>query len=44
METAQKINPRGLGKRKSIGLTAVSSIPSSIIKQVEKEIRRIKGL
>jgi 4-hydroxy-3-methylbut-2-enyl diphosphate reductase len=44
IETAKEINPRWLAKKKRIGLTAGASTPSWIIKQVEEEIRRIKGL
>ena len=44
IETAREINPRWLVKKERIGLTAGASTPSWIIKQVEEEIRRIKGL
>jgi len=44
IETAKEIDPRWLARKERIGLTAGASTPSWIIKQVEEEIRRIKGL
>jgi 4-hydroxy-3-methylbut-2-enyl diphosphate reductase len=44
IETAKEIDPRWLAKKKRIGLTAGASTPSWIIKQVEEEIRHLKGL
>jgi len=43
IETAKEINPRWLAKKERIGLTAGASTPSWIIKQVEEEIRHLKG-
>jgi 4-hydroxy-3-methylbut-2-en-1-yl diphosphate reductase len=43
IETVQGLNRRWLARRERIGLTAGASTPSWIIKEVEKEIRRIKG-
>lgn len=44
IERAKEIDPRWLAKKEKIGLTAGASTPSWIIKQVEEEIRRLKGL
>ena len=43
IETAKEIKPRWLVKKERIGLTAGASTPSWIIKQVEGEIRHLKG-
>jgi len=43
IETARELNPRWLARRERIGLTAGASTPSWIIKQVEEEIRHLKG-
>ncbi len=44
IETAKEIDPRWLAKKERVGLTAGASTPSWIIKQVEGELRRLKGL
>lgn len=44
IETARELNPRWLAKKERIGLTAGASTPSWIIKEVEREVRRLKGL
>jgi len=44
IETAKEIEPRWLTKKERVGLTAGASTPSWIIKQVEEQIRRLKGL
>lgn len=44
IETAKEINPRWLFKKKKIGLTAGASTPSWIIREVEKEIKRLNKL
>jgi 4-hydroxy-3-methylbut-2-enyl diphosphate reductase len=44
IETAKEIDPRWLAKKERIGLTAGASTPSWIIKQVEEQIRPLKGL
>ena len=43
IETAEEINPKWLEKCEKIGLTAGASTPSWIIREVEEEIRRLKG-
>jgi 4-hydroxy-3-methylbut-2-enyl diphosphate reductase len=43
IETAQELNQRWLARKEKIGLTAGASTPSWIIKEVEGEIRRLKG-
>jgi 4-hydroxy-3-methylbut-2-enyl diphosphate reductase len=43
IETAEEINPKWLAKCEKIGLTAGASTPSWIIREVEEEIRRLKG-
>ena len=43
IETARELNPRWFARRERIGLTAGASTPSWIIKEVEKEIIRLKG-
>ena len=44
IQTAKEIDPKWLAKKKKVGLTAGASTPSWIIKQVEEQIRRLKGL
>jgi 4-hydroxy-3-methylbut-2-enyl diphosphate reductase len=43
IETAQELNQRWLARKEKVGLTAGASTPSWIIKEVEGEIRRLKG-
>ena len=43
IETAQELNQRWLARQENIGLTAGASTPSWNIKEVEGEIRRLKG-
>jgi 4-hydroxy-3-methylbut-2-enyl diphosphate reductase len=43
IETARELNPRWVARRERIGLTAGASTPSWIIKEVEEEIRHLKG-
>jgi 4-hydroxy-3-methylbut-2-enyl diphosphate reductase len=44
IEQAKELNPKWLAKREKIGLTAGASTPSWIIKEVEEEVQRCKGL
>ena len=44
IETARELSPKWLAKKGKIGLTAGASTPSWIIKEVEREIRRLKSL
>ncbi len=44
IETARELTPRWLARKERIGLTAGASTPSWIIKEVEQEIRNLKGL
>jgi 4-hydroxy-3-methylbut-2-enyl diphosphate reductase len=44
IEQARELNPKWLVKREKIGLTAGASTPSWIIKEVEEEVQRRKGL
>jgi 4-hydroxy-3-methylbut-2-en-1-yl diphosphate reductase len=44
IETAKEIRSRWLDQKERIGLTAGASTPSWIIKQVEEQIHRLKGL
>jgi 4-hydroxy-3-methylbut-2-enyl diphosphate reductase len=44
IETARELTPRWLARRERIGLTAGASTPSWIIKEVEQQIRNLKGL
>jgi 4-hydroxy-3-methylbut-2-enyl diphosphate reductase len=44
IETAEEIHPRWLAKRERIGVTAGASTPSWVIKEVERKVRRLKGL
>ncbi len=43
IETARELNPRWLEGVEKVGLTAGASTPSWIIKEVEKEVRRVKS-
>jgi 4-hydroxy-3-methylbut-2-enyl diphosphate reductase len=43
IETAQELNQRWLARKEKVGLTAGASTPSWVIKEVEGEIRRLKG-
>lgn len=42
IETAKELNSRWLARREKIGLTAGASTPSWIIKEVAREVRRLK--
>lgn len=44
IETAEELHPKWLAKRERIGVTAGASTPSWIIKEVENEVRHLKGL
>jgi 4-hydroxy-3-methylbut-2-enyl diphosphate reductase len=44
IETARDLHPKWLARKRKVGLTAGASTPHWIIQEVEKEVRRLKGL